>query len=199
MAKKKKKSDKSGSKNQKNALAPLNELSPEGEDGLYNVVVETPKGSPNKLAYEPELGTFLLKAVLPQGSTFPFDFGFIPRTLGDDGDPLDVLVLMDHPLPPGTVVPSRLVGVISGDQTERDGETEENDRLLAVSPESPTYKDTRTLSDLPEELVEQVAQFFVNYNEQRGKKFAPKGQHGPKRAENLVERGRKEFRKQSRD
>ncbi|HZE08504.1 MAG TPA: inorganic diphosphatase [Gemmatimonadaceae bacterium] len=183
---------------QKRRFTPLTELpsfSKEDDDGLYNIVIETPKGSPNKLAYDPDLGAFKLKAVLPEGSNFPFDFGFIPSTLADDGDPLDVLVLMDHPLVPGSIVPSRLIGVIDGKQTERDGDTEENDRLIAVSPESATYQKTKNISDLPRELVEQVEQFFINYNDQRGKKFVPKGQHGPKRAEDRVDQARKNFRK----
>jgi inorganic pyrophosphatase len=182
----------------KRGFTPLNELSPFADDGLYNVVVETPKGSPNKLAYDADLGTFKLKSVMPQGTSFPFDFGFIPGTVAEDGDPLDVLVLMDYPLTPGSVVPSRLIGVINAEQTEKDGETEENDRLIAVSPESALYQNAKKLSDIPEEVIEQVEQFFVNYNEQRGKRFTPKGQHGPKSAEESFERARKKFKRRHR-
>jgi inorganic pyrophosphatase len=87
------------------------------------VVIETPKGSPNKFAFEPRFGTFVLKGVLPAGAVFPFDFGFVPSTRAEDGDPVDVLVLMDAPAFPGCVVPSRLVGVIEAEQTEG-GKTE---------------------------------------------------------------------------
>jgi inorganic pyrophosphatase len=107
-------------------------------------------------------------------------------------------VLMDYPLAPGTIVESRLIGVIAADQTEKDGETEENDRLIAVSPESALYQHAMSLGDIPEEVVEQVEQFFVNYNEQHGKKFTPKGQHGPKRAEEAFERARKKFARKQR-
>ena len=82
------------------------------------VVIETSKGSPNKLAFEPRYGTFVRKGVLPAGAVFPFDFGFVPSTRAEDGDPLDVLVLMDAPVFPGCLVPSRLVGVIEAEQTE---------------------------------------------------------------------------------
>ena len=87
------------------------------------VVIETPKGSPNKLAFEPRYGTFVLKGVLPAGAVFPFDFGFVPSTRAEDGDPLDVLVLMDAPVFPGCIVPSRLVGVIGSraDRRREDG------------------------------------------------------------------------------
>ena len=100
------------------------------EDDCVLVVIETPKGSPNKLTFEPRYGTFVLKGVLPAGAVFPFDFGFVPSTRADDGDPLDVLVLMDAPVYPGCIVPARLIGVIEAEQTEA-GETERNDRLLA--------------------------------------------------------------------
>ena len=82
------------------------------ESGDLNVVSETPKGCRNKYAFEPDLGLFVLKKVLPAGSVFPFDFGFVPSTKGEDGDPLDILVLMDEPAFCGCLVPSRLVGLI---------------------------------------------------------------------------------------
>ena len=197
MANKAKEKNKSKGRAKKRRFTPLNELSPSAEDGLYNVVIETPKGSPNKLGYDPELGTFKLNAVMPQGSSFPFDFGFIPGTIGDDGDPLDVLVLMDYPLTPGTIVEARLIGIISAEQTEEDGEREKNDRIIAVSPESTLYNHARELSDIPEEVVDQVERFFVNYNEQRGKKFEPDGQLGADRAEKAVSRARKKFKRQA--
>jgi inorganic pyrophosphatase len=182
-------------KSKRNGFTPLNELSPFADEDLYNVVIETPKGSPNKLAYDPELGTFKLTAVMPQGSSFPFDFGFVPGTISDDGDPLDVLVLMDYPLTPGSIVEARLVGIISAEQKEKGGETEQNDRVIAVSPESTLYQHAHELSDLPEELIDQVQQFFVNYNEQRGKQFSPKGQLGAAEAEDAVSKARKKFKR----
>ena len=83
---------------------------PKTDDGVALIVIETPRGSGNKLTYDPELGAFKLDRVLPAGMTFPFDFGFLPQTIADDGDPLDVIVLLDSPAYPGCVVPSRLVG-----------------------------------------------------------------------------------------
>ena len=81
-------------------------------DGELNVIIETPKGSRNKYNYDEGLRLFKLGGVLPSGAVFPFDFGFVPSTTGGDGDPLDVLVLMDEPAFPGRVVDVRLVGVI---------------------------------------------------------------------------------------
>src|SRR5215208_1072043 len=100
-----------------------------------NVIIETPRGSRNKFNYDGGLGLFKLGGVLPAGAVFPFDFGFIPSTLGGDGDPLDVLVLMDEPAFTGCLVPSNLLGVIEAEQTE-DGKTTRNDRLIAVAAKS---------------------------------------------------------------
>lgn len=155
------------------------------EDGCVLVVIETPKGSPNKLAFEPRFGTFMLKGVLPAGAVFPFDFGFVPSTRAEDGDPVDVLVLMDAPVFPGCVVPSRLVGVIEAEQTEG-GKTERNDRVLAVAANSATHRSIRELRDLSPDLVAQIEHFFVSYNEMKGKQFRVKRLAGKKRALTLV-------------
>src|SRR5438105_4689006 len=83
-----------------------------------NAVVETPRGSRNKYTYKPEDDSFVLSKVLPSGTAFPMDFGFIPRSMGEDGDPLDVLVVSDFPCYPGAVVECRLLGVIEAEQKE---------------------------------------------------------------------------------
>ncbi len=92
-----------------------------------NVIIETPKGSRNKFKYDEEFGLFRLSGLLPVGAVFPFDFGFVPSTAGEDGDPLDVLLLMDEPAFAGCLVTSRLIGVIEAEQTE-EGKAERNDR-----------------------------------------------------------------------
>ncbi len=108
-------------------VSPFMGLSAFCNDGeLWNVVIETPKGSRNKFDYDPELGLFRLGGVLPLGAVFPFDFGFVPSTLGGDGDPLDVLTLMDEPAFTGCLVTVRLLGVIEAEQSEG-GETTRND------------------------------------------------------------------------
>src|SRR3954454_15900549 len=108
--------------------APMTHLPPFTSEGeTCNVIIETPKGSRNKFNYDPELGLFRLGGVLPLGAVFPFDFGFVPSTLGGDGYPLDVLVLMHEPALTGRLVTVRLSGAIEADQTE-DGETTRNDR-----------------------------------------------------------------------
>jgi inorganic pyrophosphatase len=83
------------------------------------VIIETPKGSRNKFKYDPALRMFKLSKVLPEGMVFPYDFGFVPSTKGDDGDPVDVLVLMDEPTFPGCLLECRLVGVLEAGQEEK--------------------------------------------------------------------------------
>lgn len=164
----------------------IEKLPPFDEEGLLNAIVETPKGCRNKLAFDVELGIFRSKATLPAGHVFPFDFGFIPGTKGEDGDPLDVLILMEQPLFPGVLVPSRLLGVIKAEQTERDGKTERNDRLIAVANDDGLYTDARSLHDLPKRLLDEIERFFESYNDARGKRFKPLARGGSEEAKRLV-------------
>ena len=96
-------------------------------------VIETPKDSPNRYHYDDTCGAFRLAEVMPKGSYFPYDFGFIPSTVGDDGDPLDVLVFMGDSALVGCVLTIRLIGAIEAKQQERGAGWERNDRLLAVA------------------------------------------------------------------
>ena len=164
------------------------------DDEELNVVVETPKGSRNKYEYDERLGLFKLGGVLPSGASFPFDFGFVPSTLGGDGDPLDVLVLMDEPAFAGCLVRTRLVGVVEAEQTERDGETTRNDRLVGVAADSRLLARVRTLEALGPDLLEEIEHFFVSYNQIKGKEFNPLGRFGPQKALRVVEEGVKLYR-----
>ncbi|MGZ8458607.1 MAG: inorganic diphosphatase, partial [Gemmatirosa sp.] len=116
---------------------PAARLPPRPDDAddadMVHAVIETPQGSVHKIAYDEARGVFLLKRALPLGMAFPYDFGFVPSTLGDDGAPLDVMVLLDGPTAPGVLVEARLVGVIEAEQHEESKAPERNDRLLAVS------------------------------------------------------------------
>ena len=159
-----------------------------GGDTL-NVIIETPQGSRNKYDFDPARGLFVVSGVLPLGAVFPFDFGLVPATRGEDGDPLDVLVLMEEPTFTGCFVAARLVGVIEAEQTERDGQTQRNDRLIAIAAHSHTYRDVTGLNDLDPALLAEIEHFFVSYNEAKGKTFRPTGRGGPVRARQLVEEG----------
>jgi inorganic pyrophosphatase len=169
----------------------------DANSGTVNVIIETPKGSRNKFDYDREQGLFKLGGVLPAGAVFPFDFGFVPSTLGEDGDPVDVLVVMDEPAFAGCLVPSRLIGVIEAEQTESDGKTTRNDRLIAVAENSRAHHDVRSLDQLNENLVAEIEYFFVSYNTIKGKQFKPLGRFGPERAGELVAEGARRLRRKS--
>ncbi len=168
------------------------------DEGDLNVIIETPKGSRNKYTYDEKLKLFRLGGVLPAGASFPFDFGFVPSTLGGDGDPLDVLVLMDEPAFPGCLVYTRLVGVVEAEQTERDGETMRNDRLIGIAAESRLMRHVRALGSLSPDLLKEIEHFFISYNQVKGKEFKPLGCFGPQKARRLVEEGIKLHRRSKR-
>jgi len=161
--------------------------------GTCRVIIETPKGCRNKFDYDPESNLFKLGGLLPEGMMFPFDFGFVPRTLGDDGDPLDMLVLMDAPAHVGCLIEARLIGVISAEQIE-DGKKETNDRLLGVAIHSYEHEDLETIDDVSKTLLSQLEEFFVSYNKQRGKKFRVTGTAGPKKAIKFLKAGIKKHK-----
>jgi len=126
-----------------------------------NAIIDTPKGSRNKFKYDSAKGIFKLGGVLPLGASFPFDFGYIPSTIGQDGDPLDALILMDEPAFPGCLIPSKLIGVIEAEQTE-EGRTFRNDRLIATATDSRNHSNVRFLGDLNENMVHEIEHFFVS-------------------------------------
>jgi len=159
----------------------------DSKSGNLNVVIDTPKGCRSKFAFDLKRKAYVLRSVLPHGTVFPFDFGSIPGTVADDGDPVDALVLMDEPAFCGCLVESRLIGVIEAEQSE-DGKTERNDRLIAVAAKSQTHAEVKSLSDVSPALLKGIEHFFISYNQARGKKFRPIGRRGPKRAAQLLKK-----------
>ena len=164
------------------------------DKGRLHAVIEASAGSRNKLKFDPGTGVLKLHTMLPLGTSFPYAFGFVPSTLGEDGDPLDVMVFLDEQVPPGVVVPCRLVGAIVATQT-KDGALMRNDRLLAVAAKSHVYRRTQALPDLDPQVLQQIELFFQFYNAQKGEEFTPLGRHGMKRAEALVAKGMRVFAK----
>ncbi len=167
------------------------------ETGDLHVIIDTPKDSRNKYKFDEKLGLFKLGGVLPVGAFFPFDFGYVPQTLGGDGDPIDVLVLMVEPAFVGCLIQSRLIGVIAAEQTE-EGKTETNDRLIAVAANSRTHTDVKSLNDLNETLVDEIEHFFVSYNQAKGKEFKLLGRFGAQKARKIIEEGMKLHKKPKR-
>jgi inorganic pyrophosphatase len=179
-----------GQVGKKKGRSSLNDLAPFGENDVVHVLVETARGSRNKFSYDEEQNVFRLKKVLPEGMSFPYDFGFVPSTLAEDGDPLDVLVLMDEPGCTGCLIECRVIGAILGEQSE-DGKKVRNDRLVGVALPSHTHSDLKNIGDLNSNLLREVEQFFVNYHAQYGTRFKPIGRVGPKEALKMVRNGMK--------
>jgi inorganic pyrophosphatase len=138
--------------------------------GTVLAVIETPRGGRTKYAYEPAFRAFRVKHLLAEGLAYPLDFGFIPGTGAQDGDPLDVMVLADEPLATGAVTPVRLVGLIAGEQTEK-GETIRNDRVLAVAANSLRYAQVTAPDDLGEAFLKGLTGFWETDNARRGRTY----------------------------
>jgi inorganic pyrophosphatase len=168
------------------SMADPTAISKTDAEGQFRVVIETPRGCRNKYSYDPEQQVFVLKKVLPAGMTFPFDFGFVPDTLAGDGDPIDVLLLMDEPTFPGCTIRARLIGVLEAEEKTDEGKKNRNDRLIGVALDSHSYGEMQAMKDLGERLVKDIEQFFVTYQKLLGKDFKVIGRGDAKRAMQLV-------------
>ena len=175
----------------KKSLADPTSLNPfDKKDGSLLVIVETPRDCRNKFAFVPEQEIFALKKVLPAGMVFPYDFGFLPSTRAGDGDPIDVLLLMDEPAYPGCAVKARLMGVMEGEQIDGKNKVR-NDRLLAVSEASHMYANIKSLDDLPKRWLNELQQFFVNYHQLEGMKYNLLGWKDAKEGMRLIKDAQK--------
>jgi inorganic pyrophosphatase len=173
-------------------LAPLDADQKE----LIQVIIETPKGSRNKYAFDPEDRIFALKKVLPAGMTFPYDFGFVPSTVADDGDAVDVLVLMDEPAFPGCLLKCRIVGIIQGEQGEGK-DRERNDRIIAIEQDNHSFASIEHVDDLGKVFARELEEFFVNYHALTGEKYRILALKGPREARKGIKRGRSAFNRGS--
>jgi inorganic pyrophosphatase len=165
----------------------LEPFADEGQ-GSVHVVIEAPAGSRNKYKYEPKVGAFLLDNVLPAGAVFPHDYGFVPGTKGEDGDPIDAMVLLDAPSFSGCALVARPIGVIHARQVEKDGRTVENDRILAVGTSSRDHEHTTSIRDIPDEVLDQIEHFFVSYHALDDTRFEPLGRADADQAVKAIRR-----------
>ena len=158
---------------------------------VVHAIIETPKWSPFKFALDARHGIIALKDVMPSGFDWPFDYGFIPGTLGDDGDPLDVLMMMDTPTFSGCMIKARLLGAI---RLRKNGA--ENDRFItAPQPMAGVTLDPdrfETLRDIGERRAE-LDHFLCGYSEEQGNHIELVGSVEREEAEQLIDRGRKSF------
>lgn len=179
-----------------NALIELPTFDPKSGDLLS--VVETPKDSPNKYAFNFELGVFELRRVLPRGMQFPYDFGFVPHTEAEDGDPLDILLVLEDTAPQGCVIRVRVIGVLEARQREPKGEWVRNDRLIAVAVHAKVHANLKSVKELNPLMLDELEAFFRDYNTLDGKEFDAVRRGGPSTAEALIEKARGKGRTPSR-
>lgn len=162
------------------------------EDGDAHVVVETPRGSRAKFAYDPKLEAFTFKKSLLVGLSYPHDWGFVPSTRGDDGDPLDIMVVHDATTFPGVVLTSRIIGVLQIEQKSKT-KVERNDRLFAVPRRSHSELGLQDVTELSRPMQEELEKFFIATDELEDKKLSIIGWKGPKAALRTIKDGAKAF------
>jgi inorganic pyrophosphatase len=172
-------------------VATLHRLPTFTKEGTVHVVVESPRGSGVKLKYEPKLGVMTFGRTLPHGVVFPFDFGFVPSTRADDGDPLDAMILCDVPTFPGVVVACRPIGVVHASQNEEGTkERVRNDRVIFVATRDHRSADVKDASDLPSRVRKELETFFNAAVALEGKQLEILGWGSARAAHDAVMRSR---------
>jgi len=159
---------------------------PAGTAEEMNVIVEIPKYSKNKLEIDKETGIIALDRVMHTAQDYPFDYGFVPQTLFDDGDALDVVLLTTYPLFPGILVKARPVALMEmTDSGERD------DKILAVPVEDPRFDEVKDLADINKHFLKEMAHFFETYKKVQNKEVSVGDWHGADTAKEAFARSRK--------
>lgn len=161
----------------------LSLIPPQPKAGILNVLIEIPAGSKNKYEFDKDLNAFALDRVLYSSVQYPYDYGFVPNTLADDGDPLDGMVIMDQPTFPGCVIPARPIGMlIMIDGGDRD------EKILCVPAKDPRYNDVKTLADIAPHRLEEIAEFFRSYKNLEKKITEIRGWEGVDAVQTLVKK-----------
>ena len=160
----------------------LSLIPPQPKPGIVNVLIEIPGGSKNKYEFDKEMGAFALDRVLYASVQYPFDYGFIPNTLADDGDPLDGMVIMDEPTFPGCVIAARPIGMLEMiDGGDRD------EKLLCVPDKDPRYTGVKSLEDIASHRLDEIAEFFRTYKNLEKKVTEIQGWQGADKVLPLLE------------
>ncbi len=164
----------------------------EGNDSdIIDVFVEVPMGSRNKYEYDHETGRFELDRMLFSAVHYPGDYGFIPETLAEDGDPLDALVVLGEPTFPGCYIPSRVVGIMY--MRDEEGPDE---KILAVPQSDPRWKHIQQLKDVPDHILNEVQHFFSIYKDLEQKFSRVEGWSEKEDALGLLEECRRRYQEQ---
>ncbi len=134
------------------------------ETEILNVMIEVPKGSRNKYEFDQELGAIKLDRFLFSSMVYPVDYGMVPQTLGEDGDPLDAMVCVSEPTFPGCIIPSIPIGLF---RMVDDGELD--DKILCVPSDDPNWNYIRSMDEISTQLQQEISHFFSVYKQPEGK------------------------------
>ncbi|MDE1919808.1 MAG: inorganic diphosphatase [Patescibacteria group bacterium] len=165
----------------------LHDIDP-GTKEEMNVIIEIPKGSHNKYEIDKKTGLIALDRVAHTGQDFPFDYGFVPQTLWDDGDALDVVLLTTYPLLSGILVRARpvaLMKMIDGGDVD--------DKVIAVPCDDPRWKETKDIKDINPHTLKEIEHFYSTYKKLQNKEVQVTGFEGKASAEAAFEKGRKMY------
>lgn len=155
---------------------------------IVRMIVEVPKNSSNKYEYDREMGVFRLDRALYSPVHYPGDYGFIPGTLADDHDPMDVLVLTEYPTYPGVLIEVRPIGVL--DMTDQQ---EGDQKIIAVPNRNPRYDSIHTLDQVFPHVRREIEHFFAIYKELEGKRTEMQGWRGPREARAVIQASRQHY------
>lgn len=160
-----------------------------GTSDKINAIIEINKGSKNKYEVDKETGMIALDRVAHTAQDFPFDYGFVPQTLWDDNDPIDVVVLTTYPLVPGILVRVRPIAIMnmidSGDA---------DDKVIAVPTEDPRWEDVKDLEDINKHTLKEIEHFYSTYKKLQNKEVEVKGFKGADEARKAFDRGRELYK-----
>ncbi len=149
---------------------------------VINTIIEIPRGSQNKFEYDKKHNLMRLDRVLFSPFHYPGDYGIIPQTLADDGDPLDALVMITNPTYPGILIEARPVGVLK--MTDNN---ESDEKILCVATDDPRYRHTNNISDIDEHILKEIAHFFQVYKDLEGKKVEIDGWESSEKAKSMIQ------------
>jgi inorganic pyrophosphatase len=162
---------------------------PSGSKEAMNVIIEIPKFSKNKYEIDKETGLIALDRVMHTAQDYPFDYGFVPQTLFDDGDALDVVVLTTYPLAPGILVKVRPVAIMEmTDGGDRD------DKVIAVPVDDPRFSEINDLADLNKHFIKEATHFFETYKKVQNKEVSVGKWHGKDVAMQAFEKSREMYK-----
>jgi inorganic pyrophosphatase len=157
---------------------------------VVHVVVEIPRGSRNKYEFDKNLGAIRIDRVLYSSMVYPGDYGFIPQTMYDDGDPLDIFVMTNEPTFPGCIIPARPIGLF-----RMKDKGEPDDKILAVPVGDPFYRDYHDIGDIPQHFLAECAHFFATYKDLEGVFVKTLGWERAASAQERIEYGMAEYKK----